>query len=242
MVLEPVQRTRLYTQIVKKIKEQIGSGKYKPGSRLPSERDLAEMLQVGRSSVREAMTVLESIGLLEIRPGEGTFVRDFQNLNSMKVFFDSFVALWEIEPGQILQLLQVRKILEPQTAALAAVNFTSEDLNELQSAVKEMKEAAEHGEIGEDADFRFHYFVARGTGNKILLNTINALSDLMHKGLQQTRWMALADPERVAQIIDEHERIVKALKEKDPVAAEKSMLLHLEGVESNFKNKYLGEC
>lgn len=238
--MEPVQKTRLYSQIVERIKEQIREGKYKPGGRIPSERELAAMLRVGRSSIREAMTVLESIGLLEIRPGEGTFVRDFKQENSLKTFFDTFVTLWEIEPSQILQLLQVRRMLEPETAALAATAATEQDLAELGGLLEEMKEAAREGKVGEDLDFRFHYVLARSTGNVILVDIINALSDLMHKALQQVRWMALFNPQRVSQIIAEHQCIMRALAGKDAPLARQYMLKHLNGVESNYK-RYLKE-
>lgn len=240
MSLEPVQKSRLYQQVMQQIKEQIKKGRFKPGSRLPSERELAEILQVGRSTVREAVTVLESLGLLEVRPGAGTYVRDFQNRGSVEAFFDIFVFIWEIEPSEIIQLLQVREILEPQVAVLAAENANAADLHELGRVLEEMKEATARGEVGDEYDYSFHYLIARSTGNKIILSTLNALSDLMRRGLQQTRWIALADPGRARQIINEHEMIVRALAEKDGPAARKNMLQHLQGVALNF-SRYLKE-
>lgn len=238
MNMEPIIKSRVYIQIIEQIKKQIKTGQFKPGSRLPSERELAQMLQVGRSSVREAITVLENVGLLEVRPGMGAYVRDFQNRSSIKAYFDTLAALWEIEPSQILQLLQVRKMLEPQAASLAADNAAPEDMHELRQTLLKMKEAAAKKEVGEETDLCFHHIIARSSGNIILLETINTLSDLMRKSLQQTRWMALANPDRVITIIKEHELIIKAIEDKDSPAAQDYMLRHLQGVELNFK-RYL---
>lgn len=225
---------------MKIIKEQIRTGTYRPGERLPSERSLAEILEVGRSSVREAMTVLESIGILEVRPGEGTFVRDFRDNNSMEIFFDSLSTIWDIAPEEILDLLQVRKLLEPHSAYLAATHRTEEDVEELEEIIDQMKEAALKKEVGEELDFRFHYVIARSTKNTVLLNVLQALSDMMYKGLQQTRWMALSNPRRVEDIINDHTQIKDSIERRDSDGAKKYMLLHLENVESNFR-QYLKE-
>lgn len=240
MALEPISKTRLYSKIMKIIKEQIRTGTYRPGERLPSERSLAEILEVGRSSVREAMTVLESIGILEVRPGEGTFVRDFRDNNSMEIFFDSLSTIWDIAPEEILDLLQVRKLLEPHSAYLAATHRTEEDVEELEEIIDQMKEAALKKEVGEELDFRFHYVIARSTKNTVLLNVLQALSDMMYKGLQQTRWMALSNPRRVEDIINDHTKIKDSIERRDSDGAKKYMLLHLENVESNFR-QYLKE-
>lgn len=235
MSLEPIQKTRLYSKIIEAIKEQIRTGKYKPGDKLPSERNLAKVLKVGRSSVREAVTVLESIGILLVKPGEGTFVRDCIENNSMEMFFESFSIIWDIEPQEILDLLAVRKILEPQSAALSAINATENDLLELNNYINGMKNAAQKKEVGEEFDYKFHYVIARSTKNKVLLNVLHALSDMMYKGQRQTRWMALSDPKRVEDVITDHTRIKEALEKRNSEEAQSCMAKHLENVESNFR-------
>lgn len=237
MAFKPVShKSRVCMEVVEQIKEQIKSGYLKAGSLLPSERELSEKLEVSRSSVREAVTLLESLGILEVKHGKGSFVRDFKNTKSMKNYFDTFALLFDIEPSQTLQLLEVRKILEPQAAALAAKNATAEDILQLHEIHEEMKKVPGREEVGLDPDYKFHFQIASSTGNEILFSTLNALSDLMRKSLRQTSWLALTDKQRTTGPIKEHELIIKAIQEKDAAAAHDLMLKHIEEVEINFKN------
>jgi len=236
MLLKPIpNKTRVYMQIVEQIKEQIKAGQLKQGSILPSERELAERMKVSRSSVREAITILESLGIIEVRQGKGSYVRDFRSQKPVDNYFDTFAFLFDIDPAQTLKLLQIRKILEPQAAALAAENATEQNLLDLRQALEEMKKASLREEVGEESDFQFHYLIAASTGNEILLKTLAAISDLMLKGLQQTSWMSLADRKREARTIKEHELIIEAIERNNALDAQDFMLKHLEEVESNFK-------
>jgi len=241
MEFKPVShKSRVYMEIVEQIKEQIKSGYLKAGSPLPSERELAEKFEASRSSVREAVTILESLGILEVKHGKGSYVRDFHNTKSMKNYFDTFALLFDIDPSKTLQLLQVRKIMEPQVAALAAENAKFDDIARLYEINEEMKRLLNRGEVGLDPDFNFHFQIASSTGNEILLNTLSALSDLMRRSLHQTSWLSLTDKNRTTNPIIEHEQIIKAIKEKNTTASHDLMLKHLEEVEINFK-KYLKE-
>lgn len=236
MAFKPVaHKSRVYMEIVEQIKGLIKTGYLKAGSPLPSERELAEKLEVSRSSVREAVTILESLGILEVIHGKGSFIRDFRNTKSMESYFDTFALLFDINPSQTLQLLEVRKILEPQAAALAAKNATAGDVLSLQEIQEEMKKVLGREEVGLDPDYKFHFQIASSTGNEILFNTLNALSDLMRRSLQQTSWLSLADKQRTADSILEHEQILEAIENKDPAAAQERMLNHIEEVELNFK-------
>ncbi len=236
MTFKPVShKSRVYMEIVEQIKELIKSGHLKAGSLLPSERELAEKLEVSRSSVREAVTILESLGILEVKHGKGSFVRDFQNTKTMENYFDTFALLFDIDPSQTLQLLEVRKILEPQAAALAAKNATLEDVSRLHEIQEDMKKVLDREEIGLDPDYKFHFQIASSTGNDILVSTLNALSDLMRRGLRQTSWLSLTDKQRTTDSIIEHERILEAIEKKDAATAQDLMLNHLEEVELNFK-------
>jgi len=241
MGLEPIiPKTRVYMEIVDQIKDNIKKGYFRPGSLLPSERELAGTFQVSRSSVREAITLLGSLGIIEVKRGKGAYVRDFRNQKSWEHYFDTFSLLFDIEPEQTLQLLQVRMIIEPQTAALAAKNASKDDLYNLQRVLNDMEEVSARDEIGEEYDFQFHFIIASATGNQVLVKTLSALSDLMRKSLQQTGWFSLDDHNRVLATIKEHGLILKALKNQDSKKAQEYMFEHLEGVKSNFK-KYVKE-
>ena len=236
MAFKPVSpKSRVYMEIVEQIKEQIKIGHLKAGSPLPSEREMAEKFEVSRSSVREAITILGSLGIIEVQHGKGSFVRDFQNTKSMENYFDTFALLFDIEPAQTLQLLQVRKILEPHAAALAAKNATPEDVLRLNEIQKEMKITLDRGEVSLNPDYNFHFHIAASTGNDILLSTLRALSDIMRRSLRQTSWLSLTNKQRTTDPIIEHEQIIEAIDNKDAEIAYQIMFKHLEEVEINFK-------
>jgi len=183
MDLKPIKTKKIYEEIIEQIRILVVKGDLKPGDRLPSERDLAARLDVSRASVREALSALEMMGLVEIRSGEGTYIK--------KINLDSLVTplTWvlSMEKDIILELLEVRKMLEGQTVSLAAKRATKEDLQDLEDTIETMHEDVQTGQIGEDADLRFHYAIARASKNNILLRLMNAISDTMHHSLKASR-------------------------------------------------------
>src|SRR5438034_8720601 len=117
MDLAPIKSTRIYEEIVRQVKAMIADGKLKGGDRLPPERDLAEKFVVSRSSVREALRALESLGLVEIRPGEGTFVREV----SVESLIEPLALMMVSQRGALAELFEARRLLEPGIAALAEI-------------------------------------------------------------------------------------------------------------------------
>ncbi|NLI91728.1 MAG: FadR family transcriptional regulator [Peptococcaceae bacterium] len=230
MKLKPVKTRRIYEEIVEQIRLLVSEGHVKAGDRLPSERDLAERLQVSRASVREALSALEMMGLLEIRSGEGTYIK--------QVNIDSVVAplAWvlSMEKDTVLELLEVRKILETQAAVLAAERAESDELMEMRDALEEMRSDLNTERLGDASDHSFHYAIARGTKNKILLRLMNAISDTMRQTLQASR-IKLFESEGIPErLYREHEDIYLAIEAKSPKEARKLMLSHLEGVEKEY--------
>jgi len=230
MKLKPVKTRRIYEEIVEQIRLLVSEGHVKAGDRLPSERDLAERLQVSRASVREALSALEMMGLLEIRSGEGTYIK--------QVNIDSVVAplAWvlSMEKDTVLELLEVRKILETQAAVLAAERAESEELMEMREALEEMRHDLRSERLGADSDHSFHYAIARGTRNKILIRLMNAISDTMHQTLKASR-IKLYESEGIPErLYREHEEIYMAIEAKAPQEACRLMLSHLEGVEKEY--------
>jgi GntR family transcriptional repressor for pyruvate dehydrogenase complex len=230
MKLKPVKTKRIYEEIVEQIRLLVSEGHVKAGDRLPSERDLAERLQVSRASVREALSALEMMGLLEIRSGEGTYIK--------QVNIDSVVAplAWvlSMEKDTVLELLEVRKILETQAAVLAAERAETEELSEMRQALGEMKRDLKLERLGDASDHSFHYAIARGTRNKILIRLMNAISDTMHQTLRASR-IKLYESEGIPErLYREHENIFLAIEAKSPDKARNLMLGHLEGVEKEY--------
>ncbi|MFA6808188.1 MAG: FadR/GntR family transcriptional regulator [Eubacteriales bacterium] len=230
MELKPVKTRRIYEEIVEQIRVLVSEGQVKAGDRLPSERDLAERLQVSRASVREALSALEMMGLLEIRSGEGTYIRE--------VNIESVVAplAWvlSIEKDIVLDLLEVRKILETQASALAAERAESEEIAEIKDVLDQMGKDLEAGNLGDSSDHNFHYAIARATKNKILIRLMNAISDTMHQTLKASR-IKLYEQEGIPErLYKEHEAIFRAIESKSAKSAQKLMLAHLLAVEKEY--------
>ena len=133
MELAPIKSTRIYEEIVRQVKAMIAEGRLKGGDRLPPERDLAEKFVVSRTSVREALRALESLGLVEIRPGEGTFVREV----SVEALIEPLALLMVSQREAIGELFEARRLLEPALAALAASRATPEEIQEMERILEE---------------------------------------------------------------------------------------------------------
>ncbi|WP_068964806.1 FadR/GntR family transcriptional regulator [Desulfosporosinus sp. BG] len=234
MMLKPIKTQKIYEKIVDQIGQLVAEGHLKPGDRLPSERELVERFQVSRASIREAISALEMMGLIEVRSGEGTYIR--------VVNIDSVVAplAWMlfIEKDTDLELYEARKILEVQAAGLAAERAEEDEINEMFEALEIMRIDLEHHRLGEEADHHFHYAIARATHNKILFRLMNTISDTMRKTLQSSRSKLYEDHSTPEKLYEEHYLLYEAIKNHDVVRAQKLMLEHLVGVE-NYLAKYM---
>lgn len=232
--LKPIKTRKIYEEIVEQIRKLVTEGKLKAGDKLPSERELAERLQVSRASVREALSALAMMGLLDVRSGEGTFMRE--------VNLESFVAplAWVLlkEKNTVVHLLEVRKILEVQAVELAAERADDNDLAELAEAFAIMQKETEANLLGDMADHRFHYAIAKATHNPILIRMIDTISDTMLNSLHAMR-EALFQGDTPKRLLREHSGIYEAIKRRDPVAARQGMIEHLVGVEQEMLAKNL---
>lgn len=234
MELKPIKTKKIYEEIIEQIRVLVVKGDLKPGDRLPSERDLAVRLNVSRASVREALSALEMMGLLEIRSGEGTYIKEI-NLDSIVT---PLTWVLSMEKDTVLELLEVRKMLEGQTVVLAAKRAVSEDLRELEGAVKAMLEDVQTGQIGEEADLRFHYAVAKASKNKILIRLMNAISDTMHQTLKASRVRLYEEHVTPERLYKEHVLILEAIIKQNGEEARQFMLEHLAGVEERLLKYY----
>ncbi|MDP4125612.1 MAG: FadR/GntR family transcriptional regulator [Bacillota bacterium] len=233
-MLTPIKPQKIYKQIVEQIGQLVAEGQLKPGDRLPSERELVERFQVSRASIREAISALEMMGLIEVRSGEGTYIR--------AVGIDSVVAplAWMLfmEKDTDLELYEARKILEVQAAGLAAERAEDEEINDIFEALETMRIDLQNQSLGEEADHHFHYAIARATHNKILFGLMNTISDTMQKTLKSSRSKLYEDTSSPERLFQEHCLIYEAIKNRDPEKAQKHMYEHLVGVENRLA-KYL---
>ena len=225
MTFHPIKTKKIYEEIVEQIKIMLTRGDLHPGDRLPSERDLSEALGVSRASVREALTALETMGILDIRPGEGTFVRRTSDAET----FESLTLLLAMERTPEAHLMEVRRILETEAAALAAQRATSEDLEKIAANLEIMKNA-DSIQAAVEADVRFHFAIAEATKNSVLLRIMNTVADLMHQTFRQQRENLYAD--LGPRVLSEHEAIINAIQSRNPDQAWARMLEHINNIEA----------
>ncbi len=228
-MFRPVRTRKVYEEIVDQIKQLIIDGKLQPGDKLLSERELSEKLNVSRASVREAFSALEMMGVITIRPGEGSFVRQvsFQGMLEPLSFF------MQLETNDIMYLLEVRKIIESETAALAAVRATPQDLGAIHRALNEMLEEVAAGGLGDVGDTAFHFAVARAANNPVINQLMSTIADLMKGTYRATRQKLFLVQDMTRVIHNQHLEIYNAIANNDPYLARMKMKEHLVRVEEN---------
>jgi len=173
--MEPINRTNISKSIVDQVVDLIASGEYCPGQRLPSERELMETLGVGRSSIREAFQALAIMGLIDIRPGQGTFVREITT--DVIIRRNVFAPL--LTPEATGELVEARLAVEPEIAALAAERYTEGELSAIDDVLTQCGRALDSGEPVYSLSASFHLLVARASHNTVFIRFIETLVNLM---------------------------------------------------------------
>ena len=227
-VYKQIKPKKIYEEVAEAILHMIQTGQLKPGDKLDSVQQLAENFQVGRAAIREALTALRAMGLIEMKQGEGTYVREFDP--AMLSFPISAALLMNKE--DVAHLLEVRKLLEVGAAGLAARKRTEEDLRAMQSALAQMREVIGDEELGEKADFLFHMAIAEATKNPLLVSLMNNVSGMMMETMRETRriWL-FAKQTTTEQLLEDHIAIFEAIREQNIELAQERMKDHLGHVE-----------
>jgi GntR family transcriptional repressor for pyruvate dehydrogenase complex len=211
---------KLYQQVASTIMASIASGKYKPGERLPSERDLAAAFKVSRPTIREAMIALEIRGLAEVRHGSGIYLTDAPA---------GPVVAGDLDIGAF-ELTEARRLFEGEAAALAATTISDECLDELKGIVAQMADENARNEQDWSADRSFHIAIARATRNSAIAQVIENLLDMRHQSPLCVYMLERARRVGVQPRVSEHRRILVALRKRDPKAARNAMREHLARV------------
>ncbi|MBA4493722.1 FadR/GntR family transcriptional regulator [Paenactinomyces guangxiensis] len=229
MKFKQVHRKKLYEQVAEQIQEMITGKELKPGDKLASVPELAEQFGVGRSAIREALSALRAMGYLEMRQGEGTFVREFDPGTLSRPISPAVL----MKSDQILELLEVRKIMEVGCAGMAALRRTEQDLEAMGEALVQMKESIhESEEKGEQADLAFHQSIAEATKNKMLMHFMQTLSKAMQGTMRESRRIWLyGEKATLERLYQEHEGIFLAIREHEQHLAQERMFQHIAKVE-----------
>lgn len=219
LALTPVRRRRLYEDVVQQLQSLISSGKLEAGDQLPSERALADQLAVSRTSVREALRILEARGMVEARPGHGLFVRGRRTEEIVSILAAYLVR----ERESFLELLDVREALERKAAERAAVLATATDLESIKAALVMMQEEVLEGRMPIESDTSFHRALGAASRNEVLSQTLDTVLGLM----SQRRREILSEDYGGILMLHQHVNIFRAVKNRDSAAAAELVSAHL---------------
>ena len=228
MAYKTLQSLRLYEQIVQQIEDSILQGALKPGDQLPAERELAQQFGVSRTAVREAVKVLREKGLVEAYSGRGTFITDGTS-QAIRQSLDLMIKIGQPEGSS--HLVEVREILEPEIAALAATRAEEHHIAAMREAVAVMDRAEPNADAYIEADLDFHLSLAEAAANPVILSLIDSIVGLLREQ-RMTIFSVEGGPER-GQF--HHKRILEAVARRDPGLAREAMRAHLQQVRSDTR-------
>ncbi len=219
-------------RIARELASRIVENDYEPGTKLPTEKDMVEAFGVGRTTLREALRLLETRGVITIRsgPGGGPVVRRPRASD----LADALTLILQFEAASLKDVIEARQALEPMVARLAAERITDEQLKLLRSSVEVMLDNLDDHEVFLEENERFHSTIAEATGNVVLhvfQETVKSVADGAIVGVEYT-------PHRRKAVAEAHQRIVEALEARDPVASEKAMQEHIGEAGRYWNRKY----
>ncbi|WP_306316792.1 MULTISPECIES: FadR/GntR family transcriptional regulator [unclassified Streptomyces] len=220
-LLRPVVRESTVTEVAKRLLDHLAAGNIKPGTRLPAERNLAEALNVARSSVRGALSALDVLGIIEIRPGSGSYVRE-----GTSDFLPQAIN-WGLMLGQrrTQDLVEVRRYMEGVSARLAAERARPEDIERLDELHAALRRAGADGgtEAFVEADIAFHLEIAHIAGNSVLSDILHSIRALLQVWMERVNDLEGT----ISGTLCEHGAVVDAIRSHDPDGADRAMADHM---------------
>ena len=226
---QTLQSEKLGEQISRQLIQNIIAGNYQPGEKLPPERELSAIFDVSRVVVREALGALQAWGIISVRHGRGTTVNPIDEWNTL----DPQVLLLLHGDEVIAQLMETRRIIEPELAALAAERITNIELDGLR-ILKDLPETDSMEEHVE-RDITFHLQIAKATHNPVLLMVLTSTSELLREGRRRIFMV----PGELAKARHWHQAIFEAIEQRDPVAAREAMANHTEQVRLGLSRSHI---
>lgn len=218
-----IERTSLSDRVAEELQAMIRSAEYQVGDKLPTEGELMEKFSVSRITIREAVRKLRTMGLLEVRQGDGTFVKELTPTSFMK----PLLSMLTLDKKNLRDIFEVRLVIECKSAELAAQRAEEEALRNMQTYLNRMDTAIAEGnrEHYNEADMLFHYEILKSSGNQIIL----AIGDMIVSMIRDSISASISPPNALANSITMHKKIYTAISQKDPAEAVAAMKQHLEG-------------
>lgn len=235
MRLEPIKPKKISDQVFEQIRELIFRGELKPGDQLMPERELADALNVSRTTVRNAINKLVVLGLLEHKQGHGTFVKSPESRSE-----NPLAAAMASEDATLSDLLEVRMGLECNSAALAAQRALEKDIAFMEQSLAENRAEVEAGRLGSEADTAFHMAIAYATKNPVQIYLMKNFYDFLFVAIKKSLIHLWEDPSNQDLILSQHTHIFESIKSRDPEAAFEAMRQHIRFVQNFFKNREQG--
>ncbi|SEN03832.1 GntR family transcriptional regulator, transcriptional repressor for pyruvate dehydrogenase complex [Mesobacillus persicus] len=224
------EKVKVSQTISRELLNMIETGKYPPGSKLPTEMELAAHFGVSRIPIREALSVLRAAGVISSRQGGGSYVEE-----RAATFLLHQIRIENDDKEVIKHLFEMRKILEPEAAYLAAIRRTPEQLEQMQKAMKWLEiEYADEEKTGREADIEFHQSIILATQNPIMIHTMESLSALYERALKITLEPNLGLKQRRKAVLKEHQDILLAIETEEPELAKIQSIIHLKNAEKKI--------
>lgn len=220
--IRPVARTRAHEEVVRQLQDLMRRGTLRPGDRLPSERELSARFAVSRATIRQALEALDHNGLIDRRVGEGTFAAD-----SSAASVTSLVTALRLAQGSLTDQLELRQLVEPQVARLAALRADADDVEILRRLVDRQEASTARAIPFVDDDSAFHLAIARAASNDLLTKMVEGIHEL----LRASRERSLHAPGGMRRSLDGHHRILDAIARRDDEGAYEAMHAHLLDVQ-----------
>jgi len=242
LILEQPRKVTVVESIVEQIVRQIQAGRLKPGDKLPSERQLIEMLNVGRSSIREALQGLAAIGVVESGSGQGSFIS--QNVHLLMPDIENPALSASLQREMRMKLVEARRMIEVDIVVLAAQRSTDEGCAKLRELFELYRSSMESHSFAQaaKANYDFHITLAQMTQNPFVAPVIDNLLRTVPMSLRESEFTLLADmiDEIVATEVQLHHDLLNAVEAHDSQAAEAAMLAHMRFEEENVRRAFAG--
>ena len=232
MVIVPIDKRGVGSQVYDQMLDNILNGIWPPGTKLPSENELGQMFGVSRVPVREALRKLNTMGITQTRQGEGSFVL----MLTPGMFMNSLLPMLVWNHKSMMDILEYRRIVEPENAALAAIHADETDIANILAAIEDMDRIGRPALEFSIADLKFHLDIARATKNSLLFNVSNVIRDVLVSYYRKINELMGID-----RALKYHRLIFEAIRDKDPEAARRWMKEHIATTIEDVSQKFPDE-
>ncbi len=228
MEINPISTKRIYQSVIEQFVVMLKDGKIKSGQKLPPERTLAAMFNVSRASIREAFSAMEIIGIIEVRPGDGSFVTEL----NIAPFINTVAPLFLLNSSMEDDLLDFRKMLETAAVRSTIDKASKEDISRLLAPIAVMKDAQDNNDPqkGVSGDIDFHKTLFMISRNIIIAKASECINYILESSVRYNRAQILKDQKNAAVLCTQHQKIFEAILKRDRVLAEEHMQQHLDFV------------